>query len=334
MKAKKLPDRKYTRKQLEEIKNSETAQERRGLIQELVQRAGDGAAMSLAEKDYAYRIIRISFNADTGQGLNIDDFPSLEEYHFKDLYRHYNSDLEGRYGITDFRGIISIAQKKVDVQKLNQIFLQWKTITAKENHKEDLLNRVCVETRLELKQLNDATTVEGLDFRTVSEKEKSIVLHARYLYLIVKEFFDEHEGKPVVAKFYEKEIEINHHSLAHIMSRHYAGAVKQFDTKKSFHFDASIDFRMLPFVLKEILETISSSGVLKGEPIDYNPFRHRGHIYAICTTKAEKPIKGKQVKFTRLETYYPVQEKSKLAEIASERIEISINPELKVFKKK
>lgn len=77
MESKKSSGRKYTRKELEEIRTWDAAQGKSKIFRDLVQRAADGSPMSLAEKDHAYRIIRASFKAATGGGLDVGKFPAL-----------------------------------------------------------------------------------------------------------------------------------------------------------------------------------------------------------------------------------------------------------------
>jgi hypothetical protein len=71
--------------------------------------------------------------------------------------------------------------------------------------------------------------------------------------------------------------------------------------------------------------------VLKRESHNYIAFRHRGHLYAIWIKEVEKPFKGKQAKFNRLETYYPILDQDELNRIRTEREELRITTDLSVF---
>lgn len=304
------------------------------MCQDLIWRAERNDEMSLAEKAHALGIVRTSYNKETNEPMNVDDFPTLSDFVFKSLYILYHDDLDGQYAIQDAFGMISLDKKKGDVRRLNKFFHEWKQVVLKSNHNEVLLNEVTTEARRELKLLKKIFKNNQVDYREINQKEKSIVLHSKYLYLTVKEFFEENEGRPIIANYNDYEIEINTRSLTHIMFRHYAGSVKQFDTNKSFHFDTGLDHKAIPFVLKNILETISSSMVLKMEPVTYIAFRHRGNLYAIWIQEAEKSVKGKQVKFNRLETYYPIHDKDELTRIQAERQEKEISADLSVFRRK
>ena len=304
------------------------------MCQDLIRRAERNDEMSLAEKAHTLGIVKSSYHAETDEPMNIDDFPSLVDFVFESIYILYHGDLDGQYAINDAFGLIPLDKKKEDVRRLNKFFSEWREVVLKSNHKEALLNEVTAEARKELKLLQKLFEDGQVDYREIDQKEKSIVLHSKYLYLNVKEFFEENEGKPVVVKYHDCEIEINTHSLTHIMFRHYAGSVKQFDTNKSFHFDTGLDHKSIPFVLKNILETISSRMVLEKESHNYIAFRHRRNLYAIWIQETEKPFKGKQVKFNRLETYYPILDQDEINRILTEREELRITPDLSVFRRK
>lgn len=326
---------KYSKKKLQESRlDGFDDDELKTILQDLIARASKGDEMSLAEKDFTHRVVMTSYNKETNERMNIDEFPSLADFVFKGIYILYHNDLEGKFAIHDIYGIVPIERKKKEVEKLDEFFSEWREIVKKSNHKEKLLNEVAAEARIELKSLKGFIDDGLIDYREVNQKEKSIVLHSKYLYLTVKEFFEENEGHPIIAVYNGSEIEIDTHSLTHIMFRHYAGSVKQFDTNKSFHFDTGLDPKAIPHNLKIILERISSSGVLKNEPQQYIAFRHRGNPYAIWIKEAEKPVKGKQVKFNRLQTYYPILDEEEIKKIEQERVEIRIDHDLSVFRKK
>jgi hypothetical protein len=150
----------------------------------------------------------------------------------------------------------------------------------------------------------------------------------------VKEFFEENKSDFVIAQFGTREIEINTHSLIHIMFRHYGGAIKQFDTEKSFHLDTTIKYKELPYEIKSIIELIGTHSSLNSQAIKFIPLKINGNIYSMWTEQITEYRKGKgKVVYTRLETFYPTELKEELDRIANEFQEIKIDERLSGFTK-
>ena len=309
------------------------------LVQDLFDKVAEKGKLTQAESDCLCRFLHKSKQHGPDK-INVQDFDEVcSGYIFKKLYLSYHGNLDGRlpaYRIGDYSmELIPSEDKKNDVRKLQTFFLHWEQVVSKFKHTEALLNDLASETNIELKQLDKLNDKVNWSLQELAEKRKATILHSKYIYLTAKEFFEENRSDFVIAQFGTHEIEINTRSLIHIMFRHYAGAIKQFDIQSSFHFDTTINYKKLPNELKFILESLGQNSEISIQSIRFIPLKINDKIYSIWTDKATKYPKGKgKVEYTRLETFYPTEFKDELDKIANEYLEIKVNDQLSGFAKK
>lgn len=313
--------RRYSKAELEIVRaNADVT-----VVGELVSRLLNGARMSVSETEFACSVLRASKPEGSIEFVNLASIPAAQDYIFKNLYIHYFADLEGRYGIDKFTGLVSIQEKREDVNKLNDYFISWEKVVSTNRHNENLLNLVINEINPDLKHVRELYDKGAISKQEYDYKRKSIVLHSKYLYLNAKAFFDEHGSDTVTVIFHGNEIEINEYSLVHILNRHYAGAAKQFDTGKSFHFDRGLKWYEIPYELKRIIEKIGTIPQTQLVEINFIPFKYQGITYAIWTEKKKKHVKGKVINYIRLETFYPIEEQRDFDRIKNNCREVSID---------
>lgn len=131
------------------------------------------------------------------------------------------------------------------------------------------------------------------------------------------------------------EIEFNEYSYIHILSRHYAEIIKQTPSNKTYHIpDFSPDEIVLQ--LKGIFEKLTeASDKFKGQSIQEVNFRFKGNLYRIWINERIKSIKGKgNVKYNRLETFFPLGAREMLEDLGANYIEEKITGEISVFIKR
>lgn len=303
------------------------------IIGELAGRLMDGELMSVAETNFAASVLRATRVAGSISFIDLASIPAAQDFIFKNLYILYHSDLEGKYGIDKPFGIASSKEKRGDVIRLNEYYHEWKKVYSKNNHNGNpLLNLVINESNNEeYKELKEMFKRGEINQGEFDYKEKSIVLHSKYLYLTAKAFFDEHQSDEVVAKFHSKEIVINEYSLVHILNRHLGGVAKQFNTNKSFHLDREIKWFELPYNLKLIIENLGTHPDTDISDLKFLPFKFNGIIYAMWTEHKTKHQAGRSIPIIRLQSCYPVEDSLELKKIQTRYREVPINEKLSAF---
>lgn len=327
---KEKPSRRYSKKELATARQDGDVK----ILLELVQRIHNGEKMSVAETEFACSALRATKLEGDISFVNIGAIPACRDFIFRNLYITYFQDLEGQYGIEKFTGLVSMEEKREDVIRLNEYYKEWDKIVSSNRHSENLLNLVINEISKDLKyirRLHEKGEVNDDDYEY---KRKSIVLHSKYLYLTARAFFDEYQSNSVVCPLHGKEIEINEHSLVHILNRHMAGAAKQFDTGKSFHLDRRIKWFELPTEIKEIIERLGAIDETKELKLEYIPFKLNGVIYGIWTKPHVKHVRGKTIRYQRLETFYPIENEKDLTDIQNNYKEVVIDGTLIAYVKK
>lgn len=305
------------------------------IIQDLMNRAHTNDKMTQAEIKLICSFMEHAVPKDPGFDFNICNYEVCRDYIFRKLYLIYCGNLEGRFPAHNAFGLVPIEQKETEIQKLHEFYIEWTPTVSKFNHKDDLLNNTASETNIELKNLNKLHNSLRWEGPLLEEKRKAIILHSKYIYLIAKEFFEINNSSFVTANFGSNQIEINTYSLIHILFGHYAGAIKQFDTQKSFHLDPTINNKELPFELKGILERLGSNTQISNQSIKFIPCRLNGKIYSMWTQNTIKHERGKgKIEFTRLETFYPTESIEELNKINNEFTEIIIDESLSGFTRK
>lgn len=319
--------RRYTKAELVAAKKAGDTE----IIAELAGRMMSGDSMSVAETNFAASVLRATRPKESISFVHLASIPTAQDFIFKTLYLQYHADLEGKYGIDNAFGLVREEEKAADVIRLNEYYLAWKKIYAKNNHKENLLNIVINESTKEHKQLKKMFDRGEICSEDFCYKEKSIVLHSKYVYITAKAFFDENNSDEVIATFHGREIVINEYSFVHILNRHLAGASKQFDTGKSFHTDQEMKWFELSYDLKNIIETLGSHPDTNMSSIKFLPFKFNGVMYAVWTERKAKHKEGKIVQITRLQSCYPIEDSQELKKVNEQYLELIINDKLSAF---
>lgn len=281
----------------------------RQIFEVLKVKAIDGEFLSEYEKEFFYMGVKYSILDD---GI-IEDYDSCDNPKFKFLYLVYARDIHGFKKSKIYKPVRNIEYqvKKKEIQKdlfyLNRKTKEWKAIVKTTVHAEELLHQSAKEAREELKELRKLpkykNDIQGIHSANYIAKENAIVLHARWLYCVALEIFEALDSTDFISKINGIEIEFNEYSLIHILNRHYAQILKQFDTKKSFHSEI-FKPRILSSQIKEVLSIIDDSNLLNGHSINTIAFQVKGQDHIIYT--GEK-VRGATT-YRRLNTFFPVQE--------------------------
>ncbi|UOY07223.1 hypothetical protein L0P88_01415 [Muricauda sp. SCSIO 64092] len=232
------------------------------LVQNLCSKVFNNEEISLAEEQFIGGIIELLRNKEGERAFKIEDYPNCKNYHFRSRYLRYISDLNGHKEIMDYYGRIPQFQKQKDVAFLQKTYEEWEEHLNDKKNGFQLENYVAQETDQQLKILDKYAKdlLIGDNYREYLRK--TIVLHGKYIYLLVAEFYQELGKKEEIIELNNHKILIDGFTYVHTMFRHFSSHIKQYQLKKSYHFDTNIGFKEIPTFLIDAIhsyKTLSES---------------------------------------------------------------------------
>lgn len=199
-------------------------------------------------------------------------------------------------------------------------------------HSEILLKEISIETKKELKALDELPEFTNLLFskgnNDYKNKKKGILLYSRYIYIMAKEILEAGKPKYFVFDFCGFNIEIDEKSLVHILTQHFSPMTRphKFPVKSFFQMDISP--RTIHLQLAEMFTKIEKSGLFNAVAAN-NPqfkleFRYKDTPYRIWVNERKKSVQGQQepVKYLAIGTFHPIEESDELKELEN----MSLNP--------
>lgn len=324
---------KYSREKLNSF-SGETVDksEYDSIAQELVKSVLEGKNVSLAEESFACSIIKLLRKDGTNElAFDISQVEKCKNYRFKNAYLLYFSDLNGHKQVIDPSGIISQKQKTLDVTYLENEYQTWKQLLIGRIQENNLIGYVARETEHQIKELHEYCSQSMLGSNYIKYLEKSLTLHGKYIYLTVKESFEEIGDTEINFNDGNNNFIIDSYSYVHTLFRHFAKSIKQHQIDKSYHFDQNIKFDNIPNFILELLKCYSTSNFSKSFNKQNIYFKFKGSYYAIWFRKLKKSLKGGVfIEFLRVQTLYPVENIEELEKIKKLKSEIT-NCDYKFF---
>ena len=326
----------YSIEELDFKNDSEEEQIRtRKIFENIKERCKNGKPVSEHEKDFFGLGVKLSWRNDG----KMKDYPCCENYLFKLTYLSYLRDLlgNGEYGKVKGRAIYKIEEMEKDrnISYLSKVANSWLKIINITNHSDELLKQISTETRGELKKIdsNKGLLIFKKDKERYQLNKRRILLQSKYIYCTALLIFEIFDNKDFIFYLNGQDIEINEYSIIHILNRHFSEVTKQnFD--KSYHGE-DIKPKYLNKILKEIITNIDESKHLENKSINNVNFRYKEKDYAIWINKRTKQIKGKgNVKYNRLETFYPIENMGELKKLKDEFDYRQVNEDIGVYVKK
>lgn len=249
------------------------------------------------------------------EGMNFLDYYICDDYFFLYAFKQYWGDLNGIYEHFEWtvgRKAITKTEIQQEVIKLDQISKTWNSIINTINHSEALLNLISKEARDEIKELDNQPEFNEYGFLNKNfnyqHKLKFILLRSKFVYLKVKELFDEMGVSTWSLNLGPRAIELDTYSMLHILSRHYPIGQKHVRLDKSDH-DRSIHPNDIVSTLTQLFSLIPTGLIPK---LDSNKifFEFENRMYVIWIVPANKPAAagGGHVQFERIGSFYPLEE--------------------------
>jgi len=305
----------FPRKQLQD--HDKSLLEEQWITQVLFERLKAGDQLSLAERKYICSKLKYFKPNDPGlPPLSAEDIDACRDSVFTDLYLTYFKNYEGWYPQRDYKADeIPSNQKKADVAVLTGNYQRWQTVLSGKPLKDPLQRSVQVETNRQLKNLKFYCKRMGYGYNRYEHLAKGTILHSRFLYLTLLEYYQESNEKEKTITICGHKILFDANAYVHILFRHYAAQVKEHQQDKSYH-PGDFDHRDLPGQLFEILESYRQVVDCNKFSESYLLFKFNGTNYILWWEN--KPYQGRATEPVLLiKTLYPVTEKRDLNKIAT-----------------
>ena len=308
----------------------------RKIFEDLKEKAKKNEELLEREKNFFCLCLKLSDYQNEG---NPEDFTACDNFLFKSLYlTYFASALKANIFYKPYKGKLYEVphnEKLKDFKYLQKVVDLWKKEIEKTNHTEQTLQILASETRNELKEHKKKSG--KLLFRRQKEdyyfQKDKLILHSKFIYLLVKELFEDSQKQSINFNFLSKNIEIDSYSIIHIVNRHYSKIIKN-NAQKSYHIE---DFYpdKLHLKLEDILTRIDKTNLLSQNDIEKIAFTFNGKPYQIWIKQRTKQEKGKgNILFYRLESFYPIEDTNELNKINYDYTLIKIDNEIGIYIKK
>lgn len=295
------------------------------VLQELIDAMQAGQQLSIAEEDFVASWLDVA-RRENNERLSLHDYPACKKFLFKRNFLMYQGNFSGDLPVNTPLGRVPSNEVVKDVAFLDEQYQEWLSDMRKGNHSEPLLQYVSAETRNQLK--NNAAFAAKLHYgqRLKAATEKALVLHSKYFFYKVKQYFQELGSPEILLDKCGHKIIIDAYSYYHILIRHYAKDAMPHQADKSYHSDQSIDPENLPDELQEIIEDYFDTVGCTAFNSARLYITINGLLYAIWFKSFEWHRKGQpKESVLRLQTFYPIILRSEEAFAAnlSRRLSVS-----------
>jgi len=306
----------------------------RKVFEDLEEKASKNKTLLQREKDFFCTCLKLS-QWDDG---NIKDYEVCKDYEFKDLYlTYFHNNLEGPFVKAYKTQLIEVSeQEKIkDFAYLMKVADEWIKQLEINNHGDPVMQELGIETRRDLKDLNQKFSGLNKIFRRHKDEYKlrkdKLILQSKFIYLLVKSVIENNESQDFEIPFSNETIEFTIYSLVHIVSRHYAQPMKQ-NNDKTYHYDHFFPTE-LHIDLRNILLEIDKLNLININQTDNIIFNFKGVNYKLYIQKRYKQIKGIKgnIQIFRVQTFYPLYSENSLETLKNDYIENNINDGLTLY---
>ena len=294
------------------------------LMEVLKRKFDDGTSLTITEEQ------QICSALHSRQEISQIDFAEdsrCATYWFNTRYLLYCFNLNGH-------GIISnilIPSSPILSQYLNNEFSRIKILLNQKSTSDQKLNYYKSETNHQLKEYEKYAKRAFHGYFKREYQIKFITLHSWFLYLKVICFFQELGSEEIIIPNEKHDIVIDSYVYIHVLFRHFAENVTNYQIDKTFHFDQSnISHEWLPNQIKHHIETFFLIVPVSEFNERFISMKLKGNFYEIWFREMQKSVKGENLEFLRVQSFYPVSKEKDLNKIKAMN-EIVVNAELSYF---
>lgn len=296
----------------------------------LIGKLNANESLTLAESKFICLGLRTIYSVETDEVVfKAEDFSQCDDFLFWNRYLLYWANHEGWGEVRESKDrVISEFQKQKDVKLLHKHFEQWKSVIYSKKYDSELLNVVGSETIRLINELIEYSKMLGEGSNRRIYIEKALVLHSKYLYYHVAEYYEELKDTKETIKICNNLIVVDCFVYTHTLFGHFAEGVKFNRLGKSYHKDGSVDFRNIPKEILRVLEVYAKHIDCKSFNKASIFFSMNNIDYAIWFRAMSKSLKGGVVEnYLRVQTFYPIELQEEREKIAA-MDQIKINNEM------
>lgn len=256
-------------------------------------------------------------------------------YWYNIKYLQYWFNLDGHGKIYDSflpeHPLLNHNQILKDINYLNQEEKRIENLISGKLTSDNFINYYMSETNHQIKEYNKFAERANHGHFKKTYQYKLIKLHSWFIFLKVKEYFQELGNLEIVINYVNGNIVIDSYIYFHVLFRHFAERVTNYQIDKSYHFDQlNICHEWLPDQIKEHIKSYFSHV----SPYEFNErfisMKLNGEYYDIWFRKMSKSIKGGTKNFLRVQSFYPVKLEKDLMRIFKLK-ESKVNENLSFF---
>ncbi len=288
---------------------------------------------SISEEDRNKRIQEIEGKWKNKEELSIDDkIFTCDHLKYEELLLHH-------FGVDEFfnRTFFGLYPEINERQQIayEGLVREWNRDINKTNHSDPILQANAQETREEMRQLFQQYLIANYNYTAQEYLDNKFKLleWSKYRYLTAKRILEQEiRGTEYKLHLNGKEIIFDQLSIAHIFARHYGQTMKPYISDKS-HFSQDFYHEEIHLAIEDVFKRIDHSGFYKNDSIEEVTIRFKKNLYRLYCKSANKSVKGIKgaVEFTRLTTFFPLEDKEMLENLDANFEEKKIDDELSVF---
>lgn len=284
--------------------------------EELVHKIVSNRETSLAEEFFVCDNLRVSYDKERNpypvmdvDGCANSNFVYIYLTHYKDI-NCYNTIY--RLGVP-----VSVEECAANRLFLQKESISWLSFIESQNRDKTIIY-LRQEVKHQIKNVKKYCENAQIGHFHKEFLIKNIILHSKFIYLRVKEFFQELGSDSLFFELFGNTILIDSYFYIHILFRHYAASIKEHQQEKSYHIE-NFDYRWMPLIMKNII-------LMYGAYVHPQHFNQRGITFTLNKTFYSLWFKGSSIKVNgvdtpclRLQTFYPVdsiKEKTRLSSYA------------------
>ena len=308
----------FSRKELQDSK-SMTKQRLQEITVRLLEKLNNNESLTLAESKFICLNLKTIYSADTDEiAFKAENFKQCSDFLFWEKYILYWSDHEGWGQIKDSKTtFVSPSQKVQDVELLQMHYEQWREIIYGDTFPNTMIQTIANETKRLIKELTTISKDRGEGANHQRYIEKALILHSKYLYYQVQEFYEENNPVEETINLCGELVVIDNFVYIHTLFGHFAAAIKFGRSGKSYHSVDKVDYKNLPKEILSILAIFSKTVDCKHFDKQSIFFNYHGSDFAIWFRPLARSVKkiGQQ-SILRVQTFYPVELADDLKKIA------------------
>jgi hypothetical protein len=279
------------------------------VTQTLINKLVNKEVLSLAESKFICLSLKTVYSDDPNAPLpKAEDFDQCSDFLFWEKYLLYWHDHEGWGEVKEQDTILPLTQKKLDVALLNSHYEQWKTIIYGNKFTTSSLQTIASETNRLIKEVTAYSKKQGEGSNRHKYIEKALILHSKYLYYQVSEYYEENNKPEENLNLCGNLIVIDNFVYIHTLFGHFAADIKFNRPGKSYHRSGNVDFRNIPKEVLSILQEYKQHIECQYFNKQAIFFNLAGTDYAIWFRPLTRSVKGESTQaYLRVQTYYPVE---------------------------